>query len=258
MRIGISQRTRVETISYSPGMQDTGDLEAATATITATSEGSGLVNADYSAALTLKRPSDARLEVKRIAARLAVTVDSMTAGHLYCRVYVDQQDAEHLLFDEDWTGAGARLDATDTHQSGKAAIFSLLADGSAHTFYFFFWVDAGSAVISLVQLWEGAGTCSTSTMGAPDTLVMTLDHPGPAQAAGYLRRAGTGTATMRLYGVSDDYAAHAILLTKTGGDYLSWENPAIVLLHGPAGFRLNSTQAGDLMCFGGVMIRLIS
>lgn len=127
--IGIQEK--IESISYTPGVQGSGDLEAGTRTITATVEASGLGNADYNQALTLAKPDDIRLVVKRIAARLAVTVDSFDAAtHLYCRVYVDVQDANHRLFDEDWSSAGAKLDAVDTHPGASATIFGLLKDGA--------------------------------------------------------------------------------------------------------------------------------
>ncbi|MEK7281607.1 MAG: hypothetical protein AAB037_04555, partial [Chloroflexota bacterium] len=116
--------------------------EAATKTITATVEATGVGNADYSAALTVAAPADARLVVKRVAARLAVTIDSMTAGTLFCRVYVDAQAANNRLFDLSWTTPGAKLAAVDTHSGNLAAVFNLLKDGAAHTFYFFFWVNA--------------------------------------------------------------------------------------------------------------------
>ena len=105
---------KIGLIEYLPYLENTGDLEAGTKTITATSEATGVANADYSMALTLSKPSDARLVVTRIAARLAVTIDSFdVAEHLYCRVYVDAQDANHRLFDEDWNSIGAKLDAVD-------------------------------------------------------------------------------------------------------------------------------------------------
>ncbi len=166
---------KIELISYSPGKQDTGDLEVATKTITAISEASGTGNADYSQALTLPKPNDARLVIERIAARLAVTIDSFdTATHLYCRVYVDQQDADHRLFDMDWDSTGAKLTAVDTHSGTLSVIFGSLKDGSAHTFYFFFWVNqANNAVISLVQLWEGVGTGDTGWQ-----VICRLSHTG--------------------------------------------------------------------------------
>lgn len=70
--------------------------------------------------LTLPKPADARLVVKRICARLQVAVDTIPGGDtdLYCRVYVDAQDVNHRLFDLDWTSTGAKLHALDTHSSG--------------------------------------------------------------------------------------------------------------------------------------------
>lgn len=94
---------KIETITYTPAVPGSGDLEAGTTTVTATSEASGVGNADYSAALTLPAPSDARMVAQRIATRLVVTIDSFDAAtHLYCRVYMDVQDADHRLFGEDW------------------------------------------------------------------------------------------------------------------------------------------------------------
>ena len=103
---------KIEVITYEPSAKDTGDLESGTKTITATSEATGVGNADYSQALTLPQPGDGRLVVTRIAARLAVTIDSFdVAEHLYCRVYVDTQDANHLLFDTDCNSIRDKLDA---------------------------------------------------------------------------------------------------------------------------------------------------
>ncbi len=181
---------KVETIAYSPGLQDSGDLEAGTNTITATSEASGLGNADYTQALTLPKPDDARLVVARISSRLRVTIDSMTAGDLYCRVYVDVQDAGHRLYDEDWTSTGDKLAAV-AQTSG--AIFDLLSDGQAHTLYFFFWVDSGDAVVSLVQLWEAVGQKDNSGL----SYSLRLDYKGLIQVTGVVERVGSGSWGIR-------------------------------------------------------------
>jgi hypothetical protein len=61
---------KIESIRYNPGLLDSGDLEPGTRNITATSEASGLANADYSKVLGLAMPGDARLAVKRICCRL--------------------------------------------------------------------------------------------------------------------------------------------------------------------------------------------
>ncbi len=187
---------KIETISYIPALQNTGDLEVATKTITAIVEATGVGNADYNCALTLPASSDSRLIVKRIASRLAVTIDSKTANYLFCRVYVDVQDADHLLFESGgWSSAGAQLLSKDTHSGALPTIFNLLKDGSAHTFYFFFWVDAGNAVISVVQLWESVGSTDTGWSG----YVYALTHSGLAQMMCQLRRVGSGTARVVLF-----------------------------------------------------------
>jgi hypothetical protein len=154
----------IELLYYAPGLQDTGDLEGGTKTVVAVAEGEGLPAADYSSALTLVKPTDARLVVKRIATRLAVTIGVINAPAtaLYCRVYVDAQDADHRLFDLSWNSTGAELAVAETHADGLAPIFALLSDGAAHTFYFYFWVDNVAGVtVTLVDLWEGVGACNT-------------------------------------------------------------------------------------------------
>lgn len=187
---------KLETITYIPGTEKTEDVEPGTKTITATAEASGLANADYSKVLTLAKPDDPRLVVLRIASRLAVTIDSMTAGHLYCRVYVDSQDADHRLFDEDWSATGDKLDAVDTHSGGLSTIFDSLKDSQAHTFYFFFWVDSGNAVISAVQLWEAVGTSHSGIGSCP--VVLQLAHKGFVSFLTSLARVGTGNPVARL------------------------------------------------------------
>jgi hypothetical protein len=158
-KVHTDRKAKFETLYYAPQLQNSGDLEAATKTINAVAEASGPGNADYAAAMTLPAPDDARLQVLRIGARLSVTIDSLNGGcaHCYCRVYVDVQDADHRLFDLDFTSAANQLSAVTAHAANKAIIYTSLKDGSTHTFYFFFWVDAGNAVLSLAQLWEGVG-----------------------------------------------------------------------------------------------------
>jgi len=198
-------RETYENILYTPSFKTTNDLEEATKTIIASSEANGTENADYFKALLLPVPSDARLEIMRICARLAVTIDSMTAGHLYCKVYVDAQDADHLLFEKDFTSAAANLDAVDVLDGTKDTIFDMLKDGTAHTFYFFFWVDTGDAVLSLVQLWEAVGTCSTSTLE-----VMKITHNGMLSIGAYCTKVGTGTITAAVANINKYYEVQAI------------------------------------------------
>jgi hypothetical protein len=158
-KVHTDRRPGFESIYYFPDLKNSGDLETATKTVNTVAEASGTGNADYSVVMTLVKPDDARLQVLRIGARLSVTIDSLNAGssRCYCRVYVDIQDANHLLFDLDFTTAANQLNAVTAHEANKATIYNLLKDGTAHTFYFFLWVNSGNAVLSLVQLWEGIG-----------------------------------------------------------------------------------------------------
>lgn len=180
----------VETISYAPGVKDTTDLvEPGTITIVAVAEGAV---ANCSAALTLTIPTDTRLAIVQIASRLAVTIDSMTAGTLFCRVYVDVQDAAHRLFDLSWAVAGAKLSVVNLT---AGTIFNLLKNGAAHTFYFFFWVDAGNAVISLVELWEGVGDGGTAWW---TTIALSLTFKGIIGVHATAARVGTGGTSMMI------------------------------------------------------------
>jgi len=226
----------IETITYSPVVEDTGDLEAGTNNITATSEASGVGNADYSKALTIDTPNDTRLVIERIATRLAATIDSMTAGHLYCRVYVDAQDADHRLFDEDWTGAGDKL---DTVAKTSGAIFDLLKDGSAHTFYFFFWVDADNAVISVVQLWEAVGAAGTEYQK-----VLSLNHTGFISLETRASKTGTGSASVGL-NHKDYVASYPWTLGTRSSEHLMVDSALIK----DAYFEMHSTVATDLTYF---------
>jgi len=209
-------REKIEFLSYNPDKQDSGDLEAGTNTITPTSEASGTGNADYSCALTLPNPDDVRLVVKRICSRLSVNIAGLgTATHVYCRVYVDAQDADHRLFDEDWTSAGAKLDAVDTHSSSKSTIFNLLKDGQSHTFYFFFWADvADQATVDVVQLWEAVGSSETGWSGAH---TLTVTHTGLITPVAGISRVGTGTQK-HVIGIGS--TCNSETLFSDGGDRL--------------------------------------
>lgn len=187
---------KIEHLAYKPDYRSTGDLEPASHTIVPTSRPT-IGRAQYSSTLTLAKPNDARLEAKRIAARLSVNITGLgTATHVYLSVRVDVDDADHEIFSEDWTSAGTNLAAVDLHASNKPAVFNLLKDGSAHTFYFLFWADAASqAAIDTVQLWEALGTCSTSGDGVP---VLGIAHKGLLSLCGKAGGIGTGVQVIQL------------------------------------------------------------
>ena len=195
---------KIESIYYAPTLQDSGDLEAGTHTIVPTSR-PAIGSAQYSKSLTLPKPDDARLEVKRIAARLSVNIAGLgTATTVYCAVRVDVDDADHELFNLSWTSTGAKLAAVDTHSGAKSTIFNLLKDGAAHTFYFLFWADAANqATINVVQLWEAVGTCSTT-----QAILLDIDFKGVIDLFITPHILGTGSpSTYLVPPVNEDWAA---------------------------------------------------
>ncbi|MDD5190864.1 MAG: hypothetical protein PHE50_07470 [Dehalococcoidales bacterium] len=204
---------KIETITYAPQLQDSGDLETGSHTIVPTSR-PVITAAQYSRSLTLPRPDDARLEIKRIASRLKVNITGLgTATHVYLSVRVDQDDADHELFSEDWTTVGEKLDAVDVHVANKSAIFDLLQNGAAHTFYFLFWANAASQVtIDTVELWEGVGSCSTNE-NQPGCLL--LNHAGDLSDMVLFITLGTGTTTFR----RQDSVDNSCFFTKDMSNY---------------------------------------
>lgn len=225
---------KIELILYNPSYPTTGDLEAGTKAIAATSEASGIGNADYSAALTLPSPSDARLVVLRIVSRLSVNIDSFdVATTLYCRVYVDAQDADHRLFDLSWSSTGENLAAVD---ETTGTIFDLLSDGSSHTLYFFFWIDqANAAVISAVSLQLQVGTSSTSFVK-----VMAIIHSGLITLSFRLDRRGTGSMQGRF-------------LEKDSGN---WNTGANLIISGTGSQVYNPTPAPAILVKKGIDVYL--
>ena len=227
---------KIESIVYNPGCQDTGDLEAGTKNITATSEASGLASADYSAALTLAKPSDTRLTVKRIAARIKAHVDNYSGcSTYYLRVYVDAQDAAHRLFDVSHAVGSDDLWAVDTHSGALSTIFNGLKNGTEHTFYFFFWVDAGTGQISIVELWEAVGTCSVGNSGGDVKNCLELSHAGLAAIMDYPTKVGTGTPS------------HKIVPQGAGAWRDMFTSPCpCAVLSGTTEFRFYGTVATDI------------
>lgn len=182
---------KVEFITYSPGIQDSGDLEAGTKTITATSKQG---TPDYSTSLTTAAPGDGRLVVKVLCARLLLLIDSMTAGHLYGALHVN--GVERKTFD--FTSTGANLTAVNL-SGGQFNV------GAANTLEVFLWVDSGNAVISLAQLWQGVGSCTTPWYDSLDCLE--LNFTGMFTVVGYLGRLGTGTPQIGMYSLGTNFAS---------------------------------------------------
>lgn len=196
------RRPTIEQFLLNGVIADTGDLEAATKTITATSEGAV---ADYtSGAITLNAgnvfctPPDTRLRILRIATRCSITIDSDDGTHdLRCRIYIDTQDADHLLYDLTFTTTGNQLASQCLTAATKAILFNLLNSSASHVYKFFFWTPGNhSPVISVANTWEAVGGTSSSGYGS-DGWVMTFDS-GPCIYQAFQGVRGSGTTTPQL------------------------------------------------------------
>lgn len=245
-------KEKIETLTYINTIQNTADLETGTHTIVPTAR-PVIANAQYSKSLTIAAPSDARLVVLRIAARLSVNIAGLgTATHVYCSVRVDADDADHELFLEDWASIGAKLDAVDTTSAAKAVIFALLKDGAAHTFYFLFWADVASqATIDVVRLWEVVGSCSTANY--PYSFCWGITHQGFLSLALLIFKEGTGIPGVLLS------------VNTTQGDPWVSAGSGHYTRYGVTNYLANNcalqtfgTVATDLNCLGILMINLRS
>ena len=242
---------KIESITYKPKLQNSGDLEAGTHTIVPIAR-PAIGAAQYSSSKTIAAPPDSRLVVERVAARLNVNIAGLgTATHVYCSVRVDVDDVDHELFNEDWTSTGSKLDAVDTHSKAKATIFALLKDGAAHTFYFLFWADvANQATIDVVQLWEAVGQSSTNAFNSP---ALALLFEGEVSTAVRLMYVGTGTPRIQIgLDANSDQNVSFGVVSGNGSvlrETLVWKNNA---------FFMNGTVSTDLNYLEQVRLNLRS
>jgi len=242
----------IESIYFAPDTKDTGDLEGATKTITATSKQS---TADYSKVMTMAKPSDARMLIKRIGTRLSVTRDSGSSNNLYCSVYIDDADGsdlDHCLYDGVDVQA-ASLQAQDVLVGTKEVIFNLLKDGSSNTFYFFFWVDSGNSVISLVQLWYGVG--STSTTGFT---CLTISHTGLILFGMHKGTTGSGTGYTDVHAALTDIGYHNMIIPQNSGTIHAMNSGGLFLTSDGISVRFWGNVATDLKTIRQVQVILRS
>ena len=187
------KRAKYENILYEPGALTTGDLESGNTTITATAEGAV---PDYTGVMTWVDPSDSRLAVLCLGTRANINIVSDDGTHsLRCRIYVDVQDANHLLYDLTYTTLGSQVAVQDLLAGTKEVIYNLIKDGLEHNFLFFLWSPTNhSPVISVAQVWmawgQGAGTLVLN--------IGSLNHSGDAEIEGIAENVAA-TSTMAVY-----------------------------------------------------------
>jgi hypothetical protein len=173
---------RIESIIYSPNLQDSGDLEASTKTITATSKPG---TPDYTAGLTTDSPPDSRVIVTRLCQRLLIHIDSFNGGATKLLYSVTVNGTERAS--GEFTSAGADNAKSWDLTTGQ---FNL---GSANTINVYLWVDAGNAVISVCQLWQAVGYSGTSYASA-----LELDFCGFVSCLIEVAGVGSGTPSARI------------------------------------------------------------
>jgi len=190
MAVGIAINTRVpphhivDRIYYDPGVQDSGDLEAATRTITATAKPA---TADYSTNLTIASPPDARLRIMLLGLRWQTTIDAFGAGTTTLNYSVHVNGTERAT--GSWTATGNNFGAVNLSEGQ----FNL---GSANTIEIFLWVNGGDgATISVVQFWLAWGYT-----GSVWAWIAEIEHAGFLPVQGLLSRIGTGTPVFRVVG----------------------------------------------------------
>ena len=176
---------KTETIIYSPALKDSGNLAEVTGTITATSKPE---IADYTASLTTPGPSDTGLKVCRLCQRLNIHIDSFggdpAATKLFYSIEVNGTERSGGEFISDGADNLISWDLTEGQ-------FNL---GEANVIDIFLWVDDGSADISVVQMWQGVGTCTTGWSSFP----LEVTHKGLAQVSANFTRLGSGNAGCHL------------------------------------------------------------
>ena len=260
------RKTLYDYIGWSDYMKDSTDLEAATKTISRTSEASGVGNADYSYAAALSAApvfsgvattwEAVLMTVVRIATRVAVTIDSDDGTHdLRCRVYVDAQDSDHLLFDLTYSATGAQAAVQPCLVGSKDIIFNLLKDGATHTFYFFFWSPGNhSPVISLCQVQWGIGSSGTS-----NAQCMRVSLKGAGSLRLRLDCSAIGTTNYVRYQTPLNSTSYYDLTGAAGSGSVVYTYLTAVYIPyiGDAVITTTAQTATDIFCLGALTICLI-
>lgn len=223
---------KIETIIYSPGLQDSGDLEAATKTITATSK---QATPDYSTTLTTSNVPDSRLIVRRLCQRLNIFINSFSgATKLFYSVEVNGIERSSGEF----AAAGANNPVSWIVSEGQ---FNL---GAANTIGIFLWVDIGNAVVCTCQIWQAVGS-NNAYDWQPAGNVLILKHTGLISVGLTLRILGSGNPTFAIYPIESDSQLSGHRLVSKSGDY-SRAAPDSLALARELNIRVQGTVGTDV------------
>lgn len=213
-------------LDYQPLLQDSGDLEEATNTITVTAKPE---TPDYTHSFTLAMPSDARMALENVGVRLAIHIDSINSPATMLNYDVEINGVSRIS--GSFTATGDNLDGVNLE--GTAIAF----DGS-YEVKVCLWVDAngaGGATVSLVEAWLAVGVYGTDVRE-----ILSITHWGLAQL---------GKHSPLVVGSG---AVNGFLFLKPGeeaglGEYqIDW-NQKLVLLAGKHYISLYGTVDTDLL-----------
>ncbi len=220
---------RVEVLSYSPGLQDSDDLEAGQHAVSVTAKPA---LPDYSKSLAIPAPADTRWRVRRAGVRLALTIDSISAASLSGSVQVNGTERKTFSL----SGSGEKFIAFDLLEGQ-------FVTGAPNLYDIFLWADGGEAVISQCRLWQGVGSTDNG-YGYP--LCLQVRHQGWLQWMIETNRLGAGGSELRIG--QGDSARPSCYQTSFGVYTVLYPPLQLASDNGP-GIRM--TTAGDLGCFFG-------
>ena len=235
---------RFENIIYTQNIADSGDLESATKTITATSEP---VTADYMKSLTITAPSDPRLEIMRICVRLEVTIDSFAGGGTTLNYRIKR----------DGTSIGTGTLATGGSTGAKQVCHEVTTGTltGAATYEVFLWVDSGSCTISVCRIYVGVGT--TNATGNFTINCLRLNFKGWVSIGLFGNRIGTGSFMLSIVKNDESGLEYLVVNSSSSSTPTQYHGTSILLSSGITNMGIRSmTVANDLCCITKVMIEL--
>jgi hypothetical protein len=227
---------KIETITYNPALQDSGDLELGTKTITATSKPA---TPDYVTNLTTPDVPDSRVIVRKLCQRLNVYIDSFNASATKLYYSVEVNGIERVT--GNFVGAGSN------NPVGWLLIEGQFNLGTANTIEVFLWVDAGNAVVSVCQLWQAVGS-NTSAEHVSAGNVLVVQHSGLMSIGFTGRILGTGSPTFVIYPLELDSQPHGYRLFSRTGDYAR-ATPDCLALVRELNLRAQGTVGTDINYF---------
>jgi len=229
------RQEKIELIRYQPCSQDSGDLEAATKTITAISKPG---TPDYTANLTTPTSPDPRLIVKRLGHRLLIHIDSFDGTPAATKLYysIEVNGVERATGEFTSTGDNIKAWALTEGQ------FNM---GNANTLAIFLWVDQGSAVVSLCQLWQAVGVHNAGYSHETTGTIITMKHKGMIIPQAVVCRIGTGTPNLAV--LTADVWEDEVEVKVVSGQYAHLNFEGITMSTDELVIRIYDTIATDLV-----------